>query len=415
MTAADINPIPPNQRTQSPFDLFVIFAGANIVATTLQAGASLATGIPLNTALGIIGVGALCGSLLVASLAPIGPRLGVPSIIAARAALGIRGGGVVATVLYLTNFAWIAVNNVIAASVASQIFGTPQSLNWWIVALGLASTAIVAGGPRAVKLADRVAVPLLIVVGAVITWGVLRMPPLQSTAPTGAAVSWMRGLDIVVGYQVSWILMFADYSRYTKSSRGAFTAVFLGLALTSLWLMPLGLAAARAAGSTDPGVMMQAIGIGWWGATLMVLATLTTNFVNIYLSGLAWRSVFPKTGDQAAVWSIGAIGTLLAVAGGHWLGRYVDFMLVLGGVLVPIGGVLIAHYFVARQAVSVPDLYDPEGPYARTWGFSIPGLTAWVAGGVAYAIGGPQGGGTLPALITAVVVYLAAVRITAHG
>ena len=55
-----------------------------------------------------------------AALAVVGPRLGVPSVIAARAALGMRGAGLVAALLYVTNFAWIAVNNVIAASVGAQ-------------------------------------------------------------------------------------------------------------------------------------------------------------------------------------------------------------------------------------------------------------------------------------------------------
>jgi len=411
MPAADIRPVPLDQRTQTPFDLFIIFAGANIVATTLQVGASLATGIPLWAALTIIGLGALLGSVLVAALAPIGPRLGVPSIIAVRAALGIRGGTVVAVILYLTNFAWIAINNVIAASVAAHIWGGVATTTWWILVLGVWSTAIVAGGPHAVKVADRVAVPLLLVVGSVITWGVWATPQPPVATTIGQAIPWPRGLDIVIGYQVSWILMFADYSRYTRSERGSFVAVILGLATTSWWLMPLGLAAARVAGSTDPGVMLSAVRIGWLGATLMVLATLTTNFVNIYLSGLAWRSVFPKTHQQSAIWSIGIIGTALGVAGGGFLDRYVDFMLVLGAMLVPVGGILLAHFFVARRRVVVADLYDAGGPYGRTWGFSIPGLIAWVSGSVAYAIGGPFGGGTVPALVTAVTVYLAGLRV----
>ncbi len=407
--AADIHPVPAAERTQSPFDLFIIFAGANIVATTMQVGASLSSGTSVWTALAIIAAGTLGGSLLVAALAPIGPRLGVPSIVAARAALGMRGGGVIAAVLYLTNFAWIAVNNVIAGSVASQYFGGPASLTAWIVGLGLVSTLTVAGGPRAVALADRVAVPLLLVVGAVITWAVLRMPPAAMPLPA-ADLPWPRALDIVMGYQVSWILMFADYSRYTTSERGAFGGVFFGLAATSLWLMPLGLVAARAAGTSDPGRMMQAVNLGAWGAALMVLATITTNFVNVYLSGLAWRSVFPRTGGQTAIWSVGLVGTALAIAGGRWLDRYVDLMLVLGGALVPIGGVLIAHYFVARRPVVAADLYDANGPYAKTGGFLVPGLLAWAAGSAAYALGGYVGGSTFPALVVSVGVYLVASR-----
>src|SRR5512140_1899746 len=108
MQAADIGVVRDAERTQSPLDLFLIFAGANIVATTLQTGASLVPAFSLKTALVLVAAGSLLGALLVASLAPIGPRLGVPSVVAARAALGFRGAAAGAVVLYVTNFAWIA-------------------------------------------------------------------------------------------------------------------------------------------------------------------------------------------------------------------------------------------------------------------------------------------------------------------
>ena len=41
MQAADLSPVAPDAQTQSGWDLFLIFAAANIVATTLQVGASL--------------------------------------------------------------------------------------------------------------------------------------------------------------------------------------------------------------------------------------------------------------------------------------------------------------------------------------------------------------------------------------
>ncbi len=403
MNAADINPIPPAERTQSPLDLFIIFAGANIVATTLQVGAALAVDYSPVTSLLLICAGAVGGSMLVAALSVLGPRLGVPSVVAARAALGVRGAGLVAVILYVTNFAWIAVNNVIAASVAARLLGGPAATPAWIVGLGLVSTAVVAFGPRAGGLADRGAVPLLLVVGGVITWAVVQAPAnvMAMSAQPAPAGSWFRGFDIGMGYQVSWILMFADYSRYTASERKGAMAVFLGLLLTSLWMMPLGVAAARVAGSTDPGAMMTAIGLGWAGAVLMVLATITTNFVNIYMSSLAWKSLFPRMSDQWSVWSIGSVGTLLGLLYGAWLDRYAEFMVVLGGVLVPVGGVLVAHYRLSRAATHVPDLYDAAGPYQ---GVLVPGVAAWALGALAYYLASPWGG-TLPALATAIIVY----------
>jgi len=400
--AADLGPVPDTEKTQSPVDLFLIFAGANIVATTLQTGASLVPAFSLREALLLVAGGTVLGSALVAALAPLGPRLGVPSVVACRAALGFRGAALVSLILYVTNFAWIAVNNVIAASALARVLGGPASERLWAFSLGVLATAIVAGGPRAVGHADRVAVPLLLVVGAILTLRCVRLPPGLLSAAGDGSMTAVRGFDVVVGYQVSWLLMFADYPRYTRSKRKAAGAVFLGLALTSLWFMPLGLACARAAGSAEPGGMLAAVGLGGLGALLLAVATLTTNFVNIYMSALAWKSLYPRAGDRVSVWSIGLVGAALSLLPG-WLRGYADFMLLLGGLLVPVGGVLLAHFFVLGRTPRVADLYAPDGPAARHGGFALAGVCGWAAGTAAYFLAAPLGG-TVPALTAAILV-----------
>ena len=64
--------------------------------------------------------------------------------------------------------------------------------------------------------------------------------------------------------------------------------------------MPLGYVASLIAQSADPGAMVFAVGLGWWGAVLITLATLTTNFVNIYMSALAFKSLFPAATDRSS-------------------------------------------------------------------------------------------------------------------
>src|SRR5262245_36396050 len=167
----------------------------------------------------LIAIGSVAGAVLVAALAPIGSRLRVPSVIAARPALGSSGAAIVAILLYVSNFAWIALNNVIAASACARAAGV-GSPTMWAVALGLLATVVVWRGPRAVARADRLAVPLMLIVAVLLTVACLRAPIPASTVPA-TPMSWWRGLDIVVGYQVSWLLMFADYSRYTRSGRAS--------------------------------------------------------------------------------------------------------------------------------------------------------------------------------------------------
>jgi cytosine permease len=408
MEAADIRPVPPDARRQSAFDLFLIFAGANIVATTFQVGASLAPRFHLRTVCFLIVAGSTAGAAIVAALAPVGSRLGVPSVIAARAALGRHGAALVALLLFSGNFAWIAINNVIAASACARLFGGAFAPRTWAVALGILATAVVAGGPRMVGITDRIAVPLLSVIGVSLTIACARAVWSIETAPS-LDMSLMRGLDIVIGYQVSWLLMFADYSRYTASPAKSGVAVFLGLALTSIWLMPLGAIAARVASSFDPAAMLQAVGLGAAGAILLALATLTTNFVNIYLSSLAWRSLVPSSRDLTTVWVVGLVGAALSLLDQAWLTRYGDFMLVLGGVLVPAGGVFFARFFLDRAPVNVPALYETSSGTLAA--LSMAGVVAWIAGCVVYYLASGIGA-TLPALLTSIAVYLVMRRLS---
>ena len=403
MDAADLSPVPEAQRTQPAVDLFLIFAAANVVATTLQTGAVLGARYGRADVVVLVVAGACFGALLVALLAPVGSRSGVPSMIAARAPLGYRGAQAVSGLLYLTNFAWIAVNNTIAASVCAQMFGGPATSRIWAAALGVLATAVVARGPRAVGFADRIAVPMMAVAGIVLTYAAFTIDAPQELQELQELQepSLLWGLDVVIGYQVSWLLMFADYSRYTRSATASSAAVFAGLALPALWLIPVGWNLARIAGSDDPGTMLAAANVGWWTAALVALATVTTNFVNIYLSSLAWRTLSPRSTGAGSVWTIGLVGTLLGVLSSGWLTRFAELMTWLGAVLVPVGGVFLAHFVLLRKRVDVDAVYSVDALPS----FNVAGIAAWIAGFVVYKLATPVGA-TVPALGASMAVYV---------
>jgi NCS1 family nucleobase:cation symporter-1 len=244
---------------------------------------------------------------------------------------------------------------------------------------------------------------MMAVAGGVLTWSAFSLPaPSLPAASAESAPTLLWGLDVVIGYQVSWLLMFADYSRYTKSGSKAATAVFAGLGLPALWLMPLGWTLARIAGSDDPGTMLTAAGVGVSTAVLVALATVTTNFVNIYLSSLAWRTLVPQSTSAASVWTIGLIGTALGLLSSVWLDRFAELMVLLGSVLVPVGGVFLAHFVILRRRVDVEAVYATE----RLPGLNMSGVAAWALGFAVYKLATPIGA-TLPALGTSIVAYLA--------
>jgi purine-cytosine permease-like protein len=170
--------------------------------------------------------------------------------------------------------------------------------------------------------------------------------------------------------------------------------------------MPLGFLAASVAHSPDPGAMVSALDLGWWGGLLITLATLTTNFVNIYMSALALKSLQPAISDRANIWIIGGVGAALGVLSHTWIDQFASFTLVIAGSFVPIGGMLIAHYVIARSRVHVPDLYNAAGPYGSLAGWMRPGWAAWALGALTFYLAAPIGG-TLPSLVVSVATYLA--------
>lgn len=413
MQSVELGAVADQDQTQRPLDLFLIFAGANIVATTLQIGASV-TGFSWPVAMLVIAAGTVGGAWLVAALSPVGSRMRVPSIVASRAALGFHGAQIVALLLFVTNFAWIAVNNVIAASIVARLVSGPSADHQaeWAVAIGLIATITVLGGPKAVGLADRFAVPAMFLAGIAMTIACLRVEWPAFTGAPATLVDILRGFDWPFGYQTTWLLMFADYSRYSRSGRQSTWAVFAGLGVTALWFMPLGLIASMVARSSDPGTMVFALGLGWWGGLLIVLGTLTTNFVNIYMSALALKSLRPATGNRTSIWLIGGIGAALSVMNTVWIEQFANFIGVLAGIFVPIGGLLVAHFLILKRTHRAADLYPGSSGSAPAVGlWSTAGMTSWIAGAAVFYLARPIGG-TAPSLVTSILIYLALTRAT---
>ena len=87
-------------------------------------------------------------------------------------------------------------------------------------------------------------------------------------------------------------------------------------------------------------------------------------------------------------------------------------MLVLGGALIPVGGVIVARFFILRRPVDVPGLYGAGWTAADAMaGSRLPGSVAWAGGSVAYLLAAPVGG-ALPALAVSIGLYLVVEAVT---
>ena len=119
----DLSPVPSERRTASVLDVLLVFAGANIVTTTLVTGGSIASAFSWPRTMAVVAVGTITGVAILGLLARLGPRFGLPTMVLLRQPFGHRGAAAISFLLLVTNFAWIALNNVIAARALVDIGG----------------------------------------------------------------------------------------------------------------------------------------------------------------------------------------------------------------------------------------------------------------------------------------------------
>jgi NCS1 family nucleobase:cation symporter-1 len=131
----------------------------------------------------------------------------------------------------------------------------------------------------------------------------------------------------------------------------------------------------------------------------MALSTVTTNFVNLYLSALAVRNLWHGAPPRMTVLAVGTLGAALGIASPDLLDRYADFMGLIGCVFLPIAAITAIHFFVLRREATAP---------AATRAWSPPAAVAWAAGVATYQAVvrfAPQLGATLPTLLVSALTY----------
>jgi purine-cytosine permease-like protein len=133
------------------------------------------------------------------------------------------------------------------------------------------------------------------------------------------------------------------------------------------------------------------------------------------MSALAMKSLRPATSNRAAVWIIGGVGCALSVLSQSLLDRLGGFTVALAGLFVPIGGLLIAHFLLLGRKEAAASLYPATpgaAPAVGNW--SAAGMTAWLAGALAFYLS-ERIGGVVPGLAISIAVYMLMARSAANS
>ncbi|MBD8868027.1 purine-cytosine permease family protein [Nocardioides donggukensis] len=379
-----ILPIPETKRTGTPWSLFAIWVGLNMLPLAVVTGAVASGGYGLTIAWSIVAilVGNVIGAFGAALHASQGPHLGIPQMLQARAQFGYQGGSlfaVIALVMFLGFFASILI---VAKDSLAVVF---PELHGSLVILVFAVIGIVLC-VYGYDLLRRTMVYLSILIGATVAvaMALLWTKPEVTSQRADAAFS-VEGFFGMLAIGIVWQLAYApyvsDYTRYlpkTTGPRSAFWSTYLGLVGSSVFVMVLGVLL----GAANPDNPLAALSdnLGWIGIIALIIFAVSSALINgveLYSAVMNALTILQSafkvtvTSSTRVVTTLvcGAVATLVALLGqGNFMVTFESFLLLLLYVLIPWSAINLADYFIVRRGhYDVDALFATDGGQYGRW------------------------------------------------
>jgi nucleobase:cation symporter-1, NCS1 family len=381
-----IDPVPPRLRVLSGLETGLLWGNLGVSLLVIVAGAVLVPALSLPEAIVAILLGCLIGNAMLAVAGMIGADARVPGMALMRAPLGQRGSLLPTAINVLQGIGWtifeLLVIATAAAALSDELLGFRAQWLWTIV-FGVCALALALLGPigfvrRFIRRFAVWAVPLAILY---LTWWALDGTDLHAlwSADGEGGLSVWQGADVVVGITVSWVPYAADYTRFSKTRRGALAGTGLGYFVPDAWLLALGAVLVLSRDLGDPSALPAAVVAGGFAAIVALFALLVTEtdeaFANAYSAAVSLQNAVPRAPQALLIVVVTAIATAGALVVDFV--SYQSFLLLLGSVFVPLFAVLIADWLAAGAHYTTEDVFD-----APAW---RPGLiAAWIVGFALY-------------------------------
>lgn len=396
-----LSPVPQDKR-KSFGSLIFVLVGFTLYSGTLFGGGAVGRAYSFwPDLLLILFVGNFVLGTYAAILGHIAAKSGLSTVLMARFGFGNIGSRLVDFIFGFTQIGWYAWGTALIVKLMNSLAGVPESYNLIMMiffTFAFCSTAYI--GYRGLDWLSRVAVPaMIILVGWSISLGwdkVGGLQGLQAIAPmkelgAGAAIT------IIVGTFISGGTQSTNWSRFAKTPKAAVIGTLLAFLLGNGMLAFTGAFGALTYGTHDIVEVMAKQGLVVWGFILLMLNMWTTQDNTIYNFSVAGTNMFRSEKRHAFVVGGAVISFFLA-----WGGIYnylIDFMILLGTFIPPIGGVIMANYWIKYKG-RYPQLNDYHPAFnwvglisyvlASLAAYSLPGIkpiNGVVAAFAFYAIG----------------------------
>ena len=341
----------PASATYTGWHIALVIVGGTIAVPAFLMAANLGASLGLRNA----AIAFSCGCFILGSMAALtglcGQKSGLSAYMLNEFAFGRWGGRIASTVVSMTLIGWFGVTSALFGRAANlmgrTVFGIDWPVEFYMILGGGLIVAVTVTGFKGIDKLALALVPVMLGFLMMAAW--MSLPQLEQwTEPTGGTpMTLTTAISAIVGSYIAGVTIQPDYARFARSRRAALGSAFVALAISFPILLFCTAIPSIAYNEPDLLNVMIALGIGIPAFLLLILAAWSSNVLSVYSGALALATVFRRLDLRVLIVGVGALGTLLALAGaGDYL---IEYLVLLGITIPPISSIYLVDTLLFRK------------------------------------------------------------------
>lgn len=349
----------------------------------LMLGISLGSSFGFSTAVTLLAAGLAIQAVTLIAMGAMGTREGIATTVLTRwTGLGRHGSALLGAVLATSVVGWFIVLNGTVAAGFSQVVGGPKWI--WALVVGGAFTLVVMFGFGLMARTATVTAPAFLALTAylVITEvGRKGFDAVISQQAFGSKTTVAAAITSVVAIWLTGIIVQPDMTRFARNTADVVKVTLFGTILGQFLICTAGVLLAAATKNADVvGIVTASSAI--LGVIFLITATANIQNLNLYVATLSlanavdtWFGWRPKAALISL--TVGLISASVSALG--ILSNLDQFLNLLGGLLPPVVGIMLAEYYVVRRWNAALERTRDSGMLpVETPGWVVSSLVVWV-------------------------------------
>lgn len=350
----------------------IIWFGVAISVSEIEAGIEIGAAAARDSLWLPLVLGHIFGGILLFFVGLIGARVRLNAMETTKSSFGKYGSKFFAALNTFQLLAWVAVLNAQGASALAGL-NLPISFPLTCVILAALIAAWVYVGIRRSANVTTIVMAALAVLLAILSVKLfgLGSSPAGAAGNAATALKFWNIFEISIAMPISWLPVISDYTKDAEKPLKATAISAIAYTVASLWMYIIGIEISGIGAGNNIAQAILLAGLGIPGIIIVVLSTVTTNFLAANSAGESSKAIYSKINPKIAGVVVSFLSAALAISG--IMEHYISFLYLIASVFAPMAAVLLVSFYFSKERT-------------ESLGVWLWNIFAWLAGFIAYQV-----------------------------